>query len=62
MEQFAGTLVIHNISYNRVYMYIAIDTAFGTFHLQIQTPSILMYISMIQVHGNLAILQLKIIS
>ena len=57
MEQFAGTLVIHNISYNRVH--IAIDTAFGTFHLQIQTPSILMYISMIQVHGNLAILQLK---
>ena len=57
MEQFAGTLVIHNISYDRVH--IAIDTAFGTFHLQIQTPSILMYISMIQVHGNLAILQLK---
>ena len=57
MEQFAGTLVIHNISYNRVH--IAIDTDFGTFHLQIQTPSIVMYISMIQVHGNLAILQLK---
>ena len=47
MEQFAGTLVIHNISYGRVH--IAIDTAFGTFHLQIQNPSILMYISMIHV-------------
>ena len=47
MEQFPGTLVIHNISYDIVH--IAIDTAFGTFHLQIQTPSSLMYISMIQV-------------
>ena len=46
MEQFAGTLVIHNISYDRVH--IAIDTAFGTLNLQIQTPSILMYISVIQ--------------
>ena len=40
MEQFAGTLVIHNISYDIVH--IAIDTAFGTFHLQIKNPSIFM--------------------
>ena len=47
MEQFAGTLIIHNISYGRIH--IAIDTAFTPFHLQIQKPSILMYISVIQV-------------
>ena len=47
MKQFAGTLIITNISYGRVQ--IAIDTAFGTFHLQIKKPSILMYISMAQV-------------
>ena len=47
MEQYAGTLIIHNISYGRVH--IAIDTPFGTFHLQIQNPSIVMYISVIQV-------------
>ena len=47
MEQFAGTLISHNNSYGRDH--IAIYTPFGTFHLQIQNPSILMYISVIQV-------------
>ena len=47
MEQYAGTLIIHNISYGRVH--IAIDTAFGTFHLQIKKPSSIMYISVVQV-------------
>ena len=47
MEQYAGTLIIHNISHGRVH--IAIDTAFGTIHLQFKKPSILMYISMVQV-------------
>ena len=58
MEQFAGTLIIHNISYGRVH--IAIDTAFGTFHLQIKKTSIFMYISMIpvsRISRNIAVKQ-----
>ena len=48
MEQYADTLIIHNIAYVRVH--IAIDTAFGTFHLQVKKPSSLIYISVVQVY------------